>query len=142
MSEALCDFCKTPKAVPEGCDQSFNCPDCGLLCLNPDRKKRTASDFGVGNVVGDSDKWNPWVPGLTPLDPPRMKDWEERGLVRRNPATGQREGYCPTRAEYNRRVKELGFTTDWNGQQPRENRRESREEWRPVDKPSGKSFFI
>ena len=142
MIEATCDLGhRFEIPVKREKDQASNCPVCGLRTWNPYRPKRTAVDFGVGGVVGDSDKWNKWVPGLTPMDPPRMKEWEKRGWVRRNPETGQREGYCPTRADYTRRVKELGYTTDWMGQGNRKNRRESREEW--VDeKPSGtKTYF-
>lgn len=116
-----------------------DCPKCHSLTKVGERPSLSPADLHM-QTFGDSDHWNPWVPGLSPLDPPRLKAWEKRGWVRRNPATGAREGYCPTQAEYNLRVKELGFTTDNLGQGNRANRREGRDEWLPTE-ASTKKFF-
>ena len=108
MSEATCDYCKRPKAVPKGCDQGFHCPDCGLIVMNPDRQKRSSADFGVGAVIGDTDKWNPYCAGLGELDrakiPGRIKD----GTLRVNPKTGNLEGYFDTHAKYRQALKDQG----------------------------------
>lgn len=132
-----------PFSIPPGREkeQASNCPACGLLTWNPDRPKRVAADFGVGCVVGDSDRWNPWVRDLSPMDPPRLAKWKEEGKVRINPKTGNWEGYCPTRKEYDQRVKELGFTTDWGGQGNRANRREGRDEWIEEKASGTKTYF-
>lgn len=116
-----------------------DCPACHSLTKVGERPKLAGS--GLGGVRGDSDRWNPWVPGLTPMDTPRMKEWEAKGWVRRNPVTGQREGFCPTHADYARRVKQLGYTTDWMGQGNRANRREAREEWREERPSQTKTYF-
>ena len=135
--------------VCEGCRKSYlyaedpserpysDCPGCHTL-----NKVGTRPPLNIGmtEAFTDSDKWNPWVPHLGPMDPPRLAEWKAKGWIRTNPKTGAPECYCPTRKDYTQRVKECGLTTDWLGQGDRSKRRESREEWESR-KTSGKVYF-
>jgi len=115
-----------------------DCPGCHALVKVGERPPY---EVGKTEAFTDGDNWSPWLPHLSPMDKPRYKEWIKSGKVRRNPKTGCLEGYCSTRKEYEQRVKECGFTTEWLGQGNRENRREGRDEWQPT-KASSKKFFM
>jgi hypothetical protein len=116
MIEAKCDLGHlfVIPAEREG-EQASNCPTCQLLTWNPARPKRQKVDLGANTVIGDSDKWNPWCIGLGELDPVKKAARIKDGTIRKNPKTGNWEGYAENHQEFRRLLKESGGATQWEG---------------------------
>ena len=109
MIEATCDL-KHKFTIPTEREeeQASRCPTCGCLTWNPSRPKRKRIDIGVGAVIGDTDKWNPFCPNLGEMDRSKMAGRVRDGTLRKNPKTGCLEGYFDTHAKYRQALKDQG----------------------------------
>jgi len=94
-------------------EQASNCPSCGLITWNPAKPKREKIVAGNLGVVGDTDRWNPWCPSLGELDPSKKRQRIAEGSIRKNPKTGNWEGYAETHQEYKRLLNESGGINGW-----------------------------
>lgn len=109
MILAKCDLGHAFKFPHDREDEpASNCPTCGLLTWNPTRPKRKRPSLGAVNVVGDTDRWNPYCPGLGELDPAKKAARIKDGTIRKNPATGNWEGYAETHQKYREMLREQG----------------------------------
>jgi hypothetical protein len=93
--------------------QAVNCPECKLLTWNPSRPKREKIEVGATAVVGDSDRWNPWCSGMGELDPMKKAQRIKDGTIRKNPKTGNYEGYFDTHHKYREALHEHGVINSW-----------------------------
>ena len=114
MILAKCDIghdFKFPKDRED--EPAANCPACGLLTFNPTHPKPKRYSIGQFNVVGDSDRWNPYCVGMGELDPAKKAARLADGTLRRNPATGNIEGYYETHKAYHQALKDHGVMNSW-----------------------------
>ena len=127
MIKARCDFGHN-FVIPrerEG-EQASPCPECKAVTWNPARPKRKKIEIGAAVVVGDTDKWSPWCLGLGELDPVKKAQRIKDGTIRKNPKTGNWEGYAANHQEFRRLLKESGGATQWEGEI-----NEARQGWDP-----------
>jgi len=117
MIYADCDYCKDKFPIPEDREKEpgVNCPKCGLLAFNRHAPRRQRVEIGANTVIGDTDKWNPWCLGLGELDPVKKAKRIADGTIRKNPKTGNWEGYAENHQEFRRLLKESGGATQWEG---------------------------
>lgn len=112
MILATCDCGHTFNWPKDRVDEpGANCPTCGALTFNPTnpkRKKSLAPKDYFSKPMTDSDSWDPYCVGMGELDPAKKKARLADGTLRRNPKTGNLEGYYETRAAYRQALRDQG----------------------------------